>query len=165
MEIKEYPLPLVVHLAAFSYLVIPFGGPLGPAFVWFLKREKNPEIQPHAYKAMNWQITVVLIQLLAMISIFGVTSISVSALTPAANNKVEQVQKTEASGKAVYDQMISDLKKNNETGNKFLLVIRLIGLGLFLFNILNAVFILLNSYRAYKGEPVKYPLSLPIFKV
>ena len=51
---------ILVHLAALSALVIPFGHLLGPLVIWLIKRSEMPMVDRHGKEALNFQITVTL---------------------------------------------------------------------------------------------------------
>lgn len=55
------------HFAAFIGLVFPFGSLLGPLIVWQLKRESDPFVDAQGKEALNFQITVIIAYVAAVI--------------------------------------------------------------------------------------------------
>ncbi len=54
------------HLSALAGIVIPVGGHiLGPLVVWLAKRAESPEIDAHGKEALNFQISMLIYNLVA----------------------------------------------------------------------------------------------------
>jgi uncharacterized Tic20 family protein len=54
------------HLSALAGFVIPaFGHILGPLIVWLIKRGDSPEIDAHGKEALNFQISMLIYNLVA----------------------------------------------------------------------------------------------------
>lgn len=51
---------MVIHLAALSGLLFPLGLVLGPALVWFLKRNDSNYLDVQGKRAINFQLTVLI---------------------------------------------------------------------------------------------------------
>ena len=49
---------MVVHLAALSGCLIPFGNIIGPLLVWIIKKDELPAIDRHGKAALNFNISV-----------------------------------------------------------------------------------------------------------
>jgi len=56
---------LVCHLSAFGGFIIPFGSIIIPLVIWLLKRESHPFIDDQGREALNFQITVLLMVIVA----------------------------------------------------------------------------------------------------
>ncbi|MBI9016251.1 MAG: DUF4870 domain-containing protein [Phycisphaerae bacterium] len=52
---------LFCHLIALPAMFVPFGNFAGPMFIWQLKREKSDYIDQQGRKAVNFQLTMLLI--------------------------------------------------------------------------------------------------------
>jgi uncharacterized Tic20 family protein len=54
------------HLSALAGFVVPaFGHVLGPLIVWLIKRGDSPEIDAHGKEALNFQISMLIYNLVA----------------------------------------------------------------------------------------------------
>lgn len=54
------------HLSALAGFVVPaFGHVLGPLIVWLIKRGESPEIDAHGKEALNFQISMLIYNLVA----------------------------------------------------------------------------------------------------
>lgn len=52
------------HLSALSALVgVPFGNILGPVLVWQIKKGEIPSVEAHAKAVLNWQLTLLIVNL------------------------------------------------------------------------------------------------------
>ena len=56
---------MVCHIAAFAGFLIPFGSIIGPLVVWLLKKESHPFVDEQGREAVNFQITILLLFVLA----------------------------------------------------------------------------------------------------
>lgn len=65
---------MLCHLAALSTLIFSLGLVLGPLLVWQIKKNELPEIDAHGKEAVNFQLTIVLINIILWIIIGGFTS-------------------------------------------------------------------------------------------
>ncbi|HLP24207.1 MAG TPA: DUF4870 domain-containing protein, partial [Acidobacteriota bacterium] len=68
---------VLVHLAAFSGYLIPFGHILGPLLIWQLKKDTMPEVIPHGKEAVNFQISCLIWGIIAGLLMFVVIGIPV----------------------------------------------------------------------------------------
>jgi uncharacterized Tic20 family protein len=56
------------HLSALAGFVVPaFGHVLGPLIVWLIKRGDSPEIDAHGKEALNFQISMLIYNLVAAV--------------------------------------------------------------------------------------------------
>ena len=79
MEPREQNLrtwSMLVHLSALSVFIFPLGLVLGPLLVWQIKKNELPEIDKHGKEAVNFQLTVVIINIIFMMLIFGTLGFS-----------------------------------------------------------------------------------------
>ena len=58
------------HLAAFAGFIIPFGNIIGPALVWLFKREEFPSVDLQGKEALNFQISMTIYFLVAILLTF-----------------------------------------------------------------------------------------------
>ena len=58
------------HLVAFAGLVVPFGNVLGPLGVWLAKRDTSDFVADHALESLNFQITMTIASLVAILLCF-----------------------------------------------------------------------------------------------
>jgi uncharacterized Tic20 family protein len=63
---------MIAHLSAFAYYISGVGHIVGPLIVWLAKREGRPFVDEHAKEALNFQITVTLIGIVAVLMCFTV---------------------------------------------------------------------------------------------
>ncbi len=70
----------ITHIAAFSFLVLPFGNIFGPLSIWIIKREHSPFIDFHGKQEVNFQISLTLYVFIAGILIFFLVGIPLLVL-------------------------------------------------------------------------------------
>lgn len=74
----------IAHLAALCGVLIPFGGIVAPIVVW-KKKEDNPFIVSHAKEALEFQINLLVLNILAFILAFVVIGALILPLLAIAN--------------------------------------------------------------------------------
>ena len=52
---------MLVHLAALAVFLFPVGLVLGPLIIWLIKRNELPEVDQHGKEAVNFQLTVFIV--------------------------------------------------------------------------------------------------------
>ncbi len=57
----------LAHLSAFTGYVTLIGFVLGPLLVWLLKRDGNPFVDDQAKEALNYQITLFIVAIIAVL--------------------------------------------------------------------------------------------------
>lgn len=62
---------MLVHLAALAVFIFPPGLVLGPLLVWQIKKNELPEIDVHGKQAVNFQLTVIIINIIFVIIFLG----------------------------------------------------------------------------------------------
>lgn len=62
---------MLVHLAALAVFIFPFGLVLGPLVIWLIKKNELPEVDRHGKEALNFQITVSILNVILMIILFS----------------------------------------------------------------------------------------------
>lgn len=62
---------MLVHLAALAVFIFPPGLVLGPLIVWQIKKNELPEIDAHGKRAVNFQLTVVIVNIILVMVFFG----------------------------------------------------------------------------------------------
>ena len=63
---------MACHLAAFCGYIIPLGNIFGPLIIWAIKRDQSAYIDEQGKEALNFQITITLAVIVAMILIIVV---------------------------------------------------------------------------------------------
>ena len=66
----ERTFAMLGHLSAFAGLVVPFGNVLGPLAVWLAKRDASDFVADHALESLNFQITMTIASLVAVVLCF-----------------------------------------------------------------------------------------------
>jgi uncharacterized protein len=63
---------MLCHLSALAGLIFGWlGNILGPLLVWQIKKNEMPEIEPYGKEALNFQLTILIINIIAGIVLFG----------------------------------------------------------------------------------------------
>lgn len=60
---------VLVHAAAFTGFLVPFGNILGPLIIWSLKKEESAFVNANGKQAVNFQLTWTIYLVLAAISL------------------------------------------------------------------------------------------------
>ena len=55
------------HLSALSGFVIPFGNFIGPLVIWMIKKDTMPEVDRHGKAALNFQISLAIYLIVAIV--------------------------------------------------------------------------------------------------
>lgn len=59
---------LLCHLSSLSgFIGVPFGNILGPLILWLIKKEEFPFVNEHGKEALNFQISMTLYAIIALI--------------------------------------------------------------------------------------------------
>jgi len=66
---------VVAHLAGLAGYVVPFGNIFGPLLVWLLKKDQSSFIDDQGKEAVNFQISLTIYVIVAIISIIIVVGI------------------------------------------------------------------------------------------
>lgn len=61
---------ILVHAAAFTGLVVPFGNILGPLLIWLIKKEDSEFVDKNGKASLNFQLSWTIWILLAAVTIF-----------------------------------------------------------------------------------------------
>ena len=67
---EERTWSILVHAAAFSGMLIPFGGILGPFIVWIIKKPESALVDCHGRAALNFQISMLIYVFVAIVLVF-----------------------------------------------------------------------------------------------
>ena len=62
---------MLCHISALAGLFFSLGNVLGPLIVWQIKKNELPEIEPHGKEALNFQLTILIINIAAAILFAG----------------------------------------------------------------------------------------------
>jgi len=54
---------MLCHLSALAGLFFGLGNVIGPLIVWQIKKNELPEIEPHGKEALNFQITMLIVNI------------------------------------------------------------------------------------------------------
>jgi uncharacterized Tic20 family protein len=72
---------IISHLSALIVLLgIPFGNILGPFIVWLFTKEKYPRVDDQGKESMNFQISMSIYAVLALIIAIGFTPVLIGLL-------------------------------------------------------------------------------------
>jgi len=71
---------MACHLSALAGMVVPFGNLLGPLLVWQIKKNEIPAVDPHGKASLNFQITAVIITLIAGLLAFALSFVCIGLL-------------------------------------------------------------------------------------
>lgn len=63
---------MLCHISALAGLFFGLGNILGPLIVWQIKKNELPEIEPYGKEALNFQLTILIINLIAFAILAGV---------------------------------------------------------------------------------------------
>ena len=63
---------MLCHISALAGLFFGLGNVIGPLLVWQIKKNELPEIEPHGKEALNFQITILIINIVAGIAFIGI---------------------------------------------------------------------------------------------
>lgn len=63
---------MLCHISALAGLFFSLGNVLGPLLVWQIKKNELPEIESHGKEALNFQLTILIINIIASIIIAGI---------------------------------------------------------------------------------------------
>ena len=69
---EERTWALIAHLSAFAMYLTAVGHLVGPLIVWLVKGKESAFINEHAKEALNFQITITIIGIVAIIMCFTV---------------------------------------------------------------------------------------------
>ena len=136
---------LAAHLSALIAVTgLPFGHVVGPLIVHLVKGSQSPFVGQHAKASLNYQITISLVGLVAIIAavcFFFAFAVGMSATTAGPEGGASS-----AAG-AAFGVGIVGL---------YLLVI-LVVLALF---VISLIFIIMGAMAASEGRPYTYPFSI-----
>jgi uncharacterized protein len=121
---------MLCHLAVFAGFVVPFGNIFGPLTVWLMKRDSIPEVMEHGKESLNFQISITLYSIVAIIVV-------IAALLGSAAQSI-----------------------SGEPGMEVLLFTGAWVLGFILLTVIELVFIIVATVRASRRESYRYPLSI-----
>ena len=71
---------MLCHLSALAGLFLPFGNLLGPLLVWQIKKNEIPAVESHGKNSLNFQITAVIITLIAGVLAFALSFVCIGFL-------------------------------------------------------------------------------------
>lgn len=63
---------MLCHISALAGLFFGLGNIIGPLLVWQIKKNELPEIEPYGKEALNFQITILIINVVAIAILAGV---------------------------------------------------------------------------------------------
>ena len=73
---------VLAHAAAFAGFVVPFGNVLGPLLVWAIKKDESQFVAENARRALNFQVTWLLLTLFGIAVLIVATIIAGVAVPP-----------------------------------------------------------------------------------
>ncbi len=63
----EKTLGMLAHLLALAGFIVPFGNIIGPLVIWLLKKDELPFVDRHGKESLNFQISIILYTVIAVI--------------------------------------------------------------------------------------------------
>jgi uncharacterized Tic20 family protein len=63
---------MLCHISALAGIFFSLGNVLGPLLAWQIKKNELPEIEPHGKEALNFQLTILIINIAAWIVFAGI---------------------------------------------------------------------------------------------
>lgn len=70
---------MICHLSALAGYLIPFGNILGPLIVWAIKKDDDPFIDDQGKEALNFQLTMTILFIIAFLLMFVIIGIPLFA--------------------------------------------------------------------------------------
>jgi len=68
---------MLCHLGALAGLIFWLGNVLGPLIIWQIKKNELPEINEHGKASVNFQLTVLIINIIGRIIIAGTVGVGI----------------------------------------------------------------------------------------
>jgi uncharacterized Tic20 family protein len=130
---------MLCHLSALAGFIIGLGNVLGPLIVWQIKKNELPEIIPHGKAALNFQLTILIINIIAGLGFFTYM------------------------GSSVFSFSHTPFGIGRHT-LPFFGGFMAGGVVFTVINILALVFTIIAGVRANNGEAYKYPFSIRFVK-
>lgn len=127
---------MLCHLSALAGFIVGLGNVLGPLIVWQIKKNELPEIIPHGKASVNFQLTLLIIDVIAGLGFFAFIGGSFFSFP------------------------------FHNTGSTFPFFGGFIAGGIVftIINILGLVFTIIAGVRANNGEAYKYPFAIRFVK-
>jgi hypothetical protein len=60
---------MLCHISAFAFFIFPFGNIIAPLIIWLIKKEEYPLVDDQGKESLNFQISVTIYALVAVILI------------------------------------------------------------------------------------------------
>jgi len=70
LSLEERNWGMLCHLSAFAGYIIPFGNIIGPLIIWLVKSEQYPSVDEQGKEALNFQISMTIYFILAVVLMF-----------------------------------------------------------------------------------------------
>ena len=127
---------MLCHLSALAGFIVGLGNVLGPLIVWQIKKNELPEIIPHGKASVNFQLTLLIIDVIAGLGFFAFIGGSFLSFP------------------------------FHGTGSTFPFFGGFIAGGIVftIINILGLVFTIIGGVRANNGEAYSYPFAIRFIK-
>jgi len=136
---EERSWAMAAHLSALIAVAgVPFGHVIGPLVVYLVKAKESPFVAEHARASLNYQLTVSLLGLVALI--VGIVVFGAWVFVAAATSS-----HSEGSGAAALSFV------------GFWVLAGIVIAGILL---LSLVFIIMGSVAASSGQPYRYPFAI-----
>lgn len=81
---------MFVHLAALAGFIVPFGNLLGPLIIWLVQRDRWPFVREHGREAVNFQLTVLAIQIVLALAALASMVGSIFVFSAAAGSNSDE---------------------------------------------------------------------------
>ena len=129
---------MLCHLSALAGFIVGLGNVLGPLIVWQIKKNELPEIIPHGKASVNFQLTLLIIDIIASLGFFAfIGSNFISSPFPFGGRNTTF---------PFFGGFIAG------------------GIVFTIINILGLVFTIIAGVRANNGEAYRYPFAIRFVK-
>lgn len=177
---KENGWAMSCHLLSFLGLLsnaIPFVGSLVPAaavlFVWFLKKDTDPQVNQHGRHSLNWQLTVFVVMILTVFPILGMITYQAKQESAAFDRSSVEYKEKLANAKnpderaKILEDRGTELAAAGTKGDprSYVLLTGLMAVLVILIVITYFVYVVRNAIRAFREQDAIYPFAVPLFAV
>lgn len=159
------------HLSSLSMFIFPLGNVIGPLIVYLLQKDNSVEVRAHSRKALNLQLTFILVFLLSLGGMIGATIYTAKAEAKKYTllaDEIDRVRASESDPVLALEKFNSKHKSiqaaHASDVNKILLLTVFSWIGIALIVLANLVLIIVNGVRAYNGKGVLAVPAIPFVK-
>jgi uncharacterized Tic20 family protein len=139
-----------LHLSTLTQYLIPFGNYILPIIIWSAKKNESTFVDSNGKNVLNFQLSMLLYSLLALIIIIPIFIYSV--IKGIVINNIEEGE----------DFIVENLSFENASG--FVILGIIVFLVFCFIKIVEFILIIYGSVKASNGEAYKYPLTISFIK-